>query len=207
MYHFFVLTLPPQLKKKDLMTHQIQINDKHFFLAFSEKEIMDAIRLVALQIELDVKNLQPLFICVLNGAFMFASDLLKCLDFPCEITFVRFESYEGTSTTGRVKEIQGLTENIENRHVIILEDVIDSGLTISYILERISAQRPASVRVASLLFKPAALRKDVKPDYAALIIPDYFIVGYGLDYDGWGRNLRNIYKIRSNDYFSPARKH
>jgi hypoxanthine phosphoribosyltransferase len=177
------------------MTSHIQIKDKHFNLFISEKEILDAIRQTAIKMEQDLKDLQPLFICVLNGAFMFASDLLKLFDFPCEITFIRLKSYEGTQTDGRIKEVQGLIENIENRHVVILEDIIDTGHTIARLKTYIQSQQPASFRIASLLFKPDALLNDIQPDYAALRIPNDFIVGYGLDYDGLGRNLRNIYKI------------
>ncbi|MDR1121105.1 MAG: hypoxanthine phosphoribosyltransferase [Dysgonamonadaceae bacterium] len=179
------------------MTSQIQIKDKHFNLFLSEKEILDAIRQTAIKMEQDLKELQPLFICVLNGAFMFASDLLKLFDFPCEITFIRLKSYEGTQTDGRVKEVQGLIEKIENRHVVILEDIIDTGHTVARLKAYILSQQPASFRVASLLFKPGALLNDIQPDYAAIHIPNDFIVGYGLDYDGLGRNLRNIYKIKN----------
>jgi hypoxanthine phosphoribosyltransferase len=177
------------------MMSQIQIKDKYFSLFISEKEIADAIRQIAVDMEQDLKDLQPLFICVLNGAFMFASDLLKSFDFPCEITFVRLKSYEGTQTSGRIKEVQGLVENIENRHVVILEDIIDTGYTIARLQTYIQSQKPASLRIAGFLFKPEALLNDIQPDYTALRIPNDFIVGYGLDYDGLGRNLKNIYKI------------
>lgn len=178
------------------MTSQIQIKDRQFTLSIPEKEILDAIRRIAVQMERELKDLQPLFICVLNGAFMFAADLMKMLNFPCEITFVRFKSYEGTNIGGQVREIQGLVEDIENRHVVILEDIIDTGRTVVRLKERISTLNPASVRIAALLFKPDALLEDVRPDYAAIRISNDFIVGYGLDYDGWGRNLRDIYQLR-----------
>jgi hypoxanthine phosphoribosyltransferase len=178
------------------MTSQIRIKDKQFTLSISEEEISSAIRQTALQMEPELKDLRPLFICVLNGAFMFASDLLKQLNFPCEITFVRFKSYEGTNTDGHVREIQGLVESVAGRHVVILEDIVDTGHTIARLKERIAVLRPASLRVATLLFKPDAVVENVRPDYVAIRIPNDFIVGYGLDYDGWGRNLRNIYQLR-----------
>ncbi|MDR2628258.1 MAG: hypoxanthine phosphoribosyltransferase [Dysgonamonadaceae bacterium] len=178
------------------MTQLVQIKDRQFVRFISEEKIVDAIRRIAAQMEADLKDLQPLFVCVLKGAFMFSSDLLKLLDFPCEITFVRLKSYEGTIAGSRVEEIQGLVEDVENRHVVILEDIIDTGRTVASLLVRMSALKPASVRVAALFFKPDAMVEDVRPDYAAIVIPNDFIVGYGLDYDGWGRNLKHVYRLK-----------
>jgi hypoxanthine phosphoribosyltransferase len=174
----------------------VQLRDKQFELFIPEEDILKAIEKVAENVTRDMKNDNPLFICVLNGAFMFAADLMKCLDFPCEIGFIRLKSYSGTKSEGSVKEMHGLTENIENRHVVIVEDIIDTGHTMHYLLENLQEKHPASIRIATLLFKPEALRLAVNPDYVALEIPNDFIVGYGLDYDGHGRNLRNIYKIK-----------
>lgn len=174
---------------------RIQIKDKHFVLSIEEKEIVGAISGMAKQMNEELKDKQPLFICVLNGAFMFASDLLKQLEFPCEVTFIRLKSYDGTSTAGEVKEVHGLIEDVEDRNVVILEDIIDTGYTIENLQQYLLAKKPRSVKVASLLFKPKALIRDVTPDYVALEIPNDFIVGYGLDYDGYGRNLKDIYRV------------
>jgi len=173
----------------------IWVRDKKFSLFLSESEILKGIKKVAENIRLDFENKDPLFICILNGAFMFTSDLIKLFDFPCELCFVRLKSYEGTETEGKVKEIFGLVEEIKNRHVIILEDIIDTGNTMCGLMEQLSRKNPASLQIATMLLKPEALQLAVKPDYVAIEIPNDFIVGYGLDYEGHGRNLRNIYKI------------
>ena len=190
-YFFLLLWFIAKVKA---MT-EIGIGDKKFSLFISESEILQGIKKVAESIRQDLKEKDPLFVCVLNGAFMFASDLIKQLDFPCEVCFIRLKSYEGTKTEGKVKEIYGLIEDIENRHVVILEDIIDTGYTMHGLIEKLNKKNPASLRIATLLFKPEALHLAVKPDYVAMEIPNDFIVGYGLDYKGHGRNLRNIYKI------------
>jgi len=174
---------------------EIWVKDKKFSLFLSESKIVEGVRNVAENIRRDLKEKDPVFICVLNGAFMFASDLIKQLDFPCELCFIRLKSYEGTKTGGKVKEIFGLIEDIKNRHVVILEDIIDTGHTIYGLIENLSKKKPASLRVAVLLFKPEALQLAIEPDYVAIHIPNDFIVGYGLDYEGHGRNLRDVYKI------------
>jgi hypoxanthine phosphoribosyltransferase len=176
---------------------EVQLKDKKFELFIPEKVITKEIKRVAMNVARDMKEKNPLFICVLNGAFMFASDLIKRINVPCEVGFIRLKSYHGTQSSGSVKEIQGLVENIENRHVVIIEDIIDTGHTMSYLMNKLKTERPASVKIACLLFKPNALEIDIKPDYCALEIPNDFIVGYGLDYDGLGRNLKDIYKIKS----------
>ena len=175
--------------------NDIWVKDKKFNLFLSESEILKGIENVAKSIRLDMKENDPVFICILNGAFMFASDLIKLFDFPCELCFIRLKSYEGTKTEGKVKEIYGLIEEIKNRHVVILEDIIDTGHTMHDLMEKLGKKNPASLRIATLLFKKEALQLAVEPDYVAIEIPNKFIVGYGLDYEGHGRNLRNIYKI------------
>ena len=173
----------------------IWVRDKKFSLFLSEREILEGVKKVAENIKRDLKESDPLFICVLNGAFMFASDLMKQIDFPCEVCFIRLKSYKGTQTEGTIKEVFGLVEEIKDRHVVVLEDIIDTGHTMHNLIETLGKRCPASLRITALLFKPDSLQVDVKPDYVAIEIPNDFIVGYGLDYEGHGRNLRDIYKI------------
>jgi hypoxanthine phosphoribosyltransferase len=174
----------------------IQIKDKNFELFIPEDVILNRIAGLAERINEDFEGKKPVFVCVLNGAFMFASDLMKSIEIPCEISFIRLKSYQGTGSEGKVKELYGFEEDIENRHVVIVEDIVDTGLTIKYLVERLKLHNPASVGIAALCFKPEALITGIQPDYTAMEIPNDFIVGYGLDYDGFGRNLRNIYKIK-----------
>lgn len=173
----------------------IKIKDKEFSLFLSQQQIETAIDNIAKKIEKDLAGSDPLFVAVLNGSFMFASELMKRINIPAEITFVKLSSYSGTSTTGNIKEIIGLTDSIENRTVVIIEDIVDTGNTIEKIITELGEQKPKEIKISTLLFKPDALKKQVKLDYVALEIPSDFIVGYGLDYDGYGRNLPNIYKV------------
>jgi hypoxanthine phosphoribosyltransferase len=176
---------------------QIQLRDKCFEIFLKEDIILEEIERVAQQINADLNEKDPLFICILNGAFMFAAELIKRFDSACEVSFIRLNSYEGVNRKEDLKEIQGLTENIENRNVIIVEDIIDTGRTMEYLLNLLKKKKPASIKIATLLFKPNAIRHTIKPDYIAKEIPNDFIVGFGLDYNGHGRNLRDIYKIKS----------
>lgn len=171
----------------------IQIQNKQFELYIPEEEIQKAVQKTALQIRDDLQNNNPLFICVLNGAFMFAADLMKCCNFPSEITFVKLQSYQGMNSTGNIKEIYGLLEDVEGRDVVIIEDVVDSGQTVSHLEQDIKKRNPKSFRIATLLLKPEAVKTGIRPDYVAMEIPNDFIVGYGLDYNGQGRNLKDIY--------------
>ncbi len=143
----------------------------------------------------------PLILCVLTGAFPFASDWFRSIGIDAEIAFIRLKSYEGTSTTGNVKQVLGLTENIEGRHVIVVEDIVDTGHTICNLLKDLNAKNPASIKVATLLFKPQSEQCGVVPDYVGFEIPKKFIIGFGLDLDGLARNLRDIYVIcdKAND--------
>lgn len=141
----------------------------------------------------------PLILCVLTGAFPFASDLFRSLGIDAEIAFIRLKSYEGTATTGNVKQLLGLTENIEGRHVIVVEDIVDTGHTISNLIKDLKAKNPASIKVATLLYKPQAQLCGVVPDYVGFEIPTKFIIGFGLDLDGLARNLRDIYVICDED--------
>lgn len=176
---------------------QVKLKDKEFRLSYPEAEIQNDIDLLASKINHDfAKNKDiPLFLSVLNGSFMFTADLMKRISFPCEVSFIKLSSYAGTSTTGKVSQLIGLSENITDRIVIILEDIVDTGITLNRLHEELIKQNPREIRVATLLFKPDAYKGTIKIDYIGRSIPNEFIVGYGLDYDGIGRNLPDIYTV------------
>ncbi len=174
---------------------RIKILDKEFTKSIPFEKIDGAIAKIAEQLNTNVADKDPLLICILNGSFMFAADVMKKLNFPCQISFVKMSSYEGTGSTGSVKELIGLTEKIEGRTVVILEDIIDTGYTIEKVKKQMLGYGVADLKIASLLLKPDALKVDVNVDYVGLEIPNDFIVGYGLDYDGYGRNLADIYTV------------
>jgi hypoxanthine phosphoribosyltransferase len=176
----------------------IQIKDKKFVLSIPEAEIQKAVREVGEIMNRDLADKNPLFICVLNGAFMFAGDLMKTVNVPCEITFIKLSSYEGLYTTGTVKEIIGLNESVVGRNVVVVEDIVDTGITMERILGSLLAKGANEIRIATFLQKPDALQRDIHVDYVAMKIPNDFIVGYGLDYDGYGRNLKEIYTVVSD---------
>ncbi len=180
------------------MKKVVHIKDKDFEHFIDFQEIQESIKRIAIQIDNDLAGENPIFLAVLNGAFMFAGELMKEVSIPCEITFVRLASYHGTTSSERVQEVLGLNESIENRTVIIVEDIVDSGNTMVSLTEQLQRYNPKEIRIATLLLKPDALKRDIKLDYVALEIPNDFIVGYGLDYDGYGRNLKDIYKIKAN---------
>lgn len=173
----------------------IQIHDKTFEVFIVHETILNAVKKLAQSIEKDYEGLTPLFLCVLNGSFIFSADLLKEYNGPAEISFIKLSSYQGTTTTEKVKTVIGLTEEVEGRDLVVLEDIIDSGITVTHLIGELEKLNPRSIKIATLLLKPKALRTNIKPDYVGLEIPNDFIVGYGLDYDGFGRNLKNIYKI------------
>jgi hypoxanthine phosphoribosyltransferase len=164
----------------------------------TKDEISKQVQRVAKEIRNDCKDDAPLFLCVLNGAFIFAADLFRACDFPkAEITFIRFKSYEGTESTGVVKEIMGLNEDITGRTVIIVEDIVDTGVTAMQLRTMLAAHHPKDVKMATLLFKPASLNTGNPPEYVGFKIPSKFIIGYGLDLDGEARNLSDIYVLKS----------
>ncbi|MEA3451306.1 MAG: hypoxanthine phosphoribosyltransferase, partial [Bacteroidota bacterium] len=142
-----------------------------------------------------LKGKDVIFLGILNGAFLFAADLFRQIDIDCQITFLKIASYQGTTSSGSVKRLIGINEDIENKTVIILEDIIDSGITVDYILKQLRGYEPKEILIATLLFKPEAYQKDFDIDYVAIDIPNDFIVGYGLDYNGFGRNLKDIYTL------------
>ncbi len=171
-----------------------QIKSRNFSIFINAQQLNKRITELALTMSKDVADKDPLFIAVLNGAFMFAADLFKEFDFPCQISFVKIASYQGTQSTGNITELLGLKENIEGRHIILIEDIIDTGLTIKHLLEEVIAKKPASLRIATLLLKREALKIEINPEYVGFEVPNKFLIGYGLDYDGYGRNLKHIYE-------------
>lgn len=173
----------------------IQIQDKTFETLITESEILSAIDAVAEKINNELDGKKPLFVCVLNGAFMFAADLMRRVKLECEISFLKVASYEGTSSTGRIKQLIGLNEDVKGRTVVLIEDIVDTGETMVMLKKQLYDMGVADVRMATLLFKPESCRKDVTPDYVGINLPKDFIVGYGLDYNGYGRNLTDIYTL------------
>jgi hypoxanthine phosphoribosyltransferase len=177
------------------METKIEVNNKAFELFLEQETIEKRIRLMAIQLNLDYEEKRPIFLSVLNGSFLFMADLMKEIDLDCETEFAKVASYEGESSSGAIKEVLGLPANLANRHIIIVEDIVDTGLTMQYVLAKIKALNPASVAICTLLFKPAALKVDLEElTYVGFEIPTEFVVGYGLDFDGVGRNLNHIYR-------------
>jgi len=174
---------------------RITLHDKTFDTYISASELQQRIRELAGQLNRDYAGKRPLYLAILNGSFMFAADLFKHLHGESEICFVRLQSYAGTSSTGNVITAIGLDHNLENRDVVILEDIVDTGKTLSAFIPDLWLQRPASLRIVSLLMKPEALSHPLTVDLVGFEIPDRFVVGYGLDYDGLGRNLEEIYQL------------
>lgn len=173
----------------------VKIKDKVFNLSIPEETIIGQVKRVAAEINRDLADSNPIFLCVLNGAFMFAGDLMKHVNIPSEISFVKLSSYSGTESTGRVKQLIGLSDTLRGRTVVIVEDIVDTGLTMLRLLDLIREHEPKEVRICSLLVKPDKMKVDLHIDYVAMEIPNEFIVGYGLDYDGQGRNLPAIYTV------------
>jgi len=171
----------------------ITVHDKVFRPYLPAAALDEAVAGLAARLSADYTGRQPLFVVVLTGAFMFASDLLKRITEPCEIVFIRVASYEGTGSSGVVQEVLGLREDVAGRHLIIVEDIVDTGTTMHHLLPTLLAKGPASIEIATLFFKPASLRHEINLRYVALEIPNDFVVGYGLDYDGLGRNLADVY--------------
>lgn len=173
----------------------ISLHDKQFKPYLSAARLAEVEQELAARLNQDYADKKPLFLAILNGSFMFASDLLKLVQVPCEISFIRVASYQGTSSTGEVKEVLGLTEELAGRHVVLLEDIVDTGHTMRMLLDTLAAKQPASLEVATLFMKPECLQHELAIRYVGLSIPNDFIVGYGLDYDGLGRNYPDVYKV------------
>ena len=173
----------------------VKIKDKTFKTSIPEAEILKKVKVVADRINKDYEGKTPVFLAVLNGSFIFAADLMRMITVPSEISFVKYASYEGTSSTGSMKTLMGINQELEGRHVVIVEDIVDSGFTMAHMIEDLKKRNPASIEICSLLVKPGNLKVDLDINYAVMEIPNDFIVGYGLDYDQEGRNLRDIYTI------------
>ena len=173
----------------------VKIKDKSFRVSIPEAEIKERVKALAEQMSKDLEGKNPIFLGVLNGSFIFAADLMREMTIPCEISFVKLASYQGTTSTGKVQEVLGINENLSGRTVVIVEDIVESGQTMKQMIESLGTRNPESVRICTLFFKPEKLKEDLNLDYVAFRIPDDFIVGYGLDYDGLGRELKDVYTI------------
>ena len=178
---------------------EITLFDKTFEPYLPESIIQEKIKELAGVINTEYKGKKPLFIAILNGSFMFAADLFKSIELEAEICFIKLASYKGSKSTGNVVTSIGLDADINLRHVIILEDIIDTGKTLHEFLPQLQNQQPSSLRVAALLHKPDATLYPVKIDYCCFSIPNRFVLGYGLDYDGYGRNLKEIYQLKNSE--------
>lgn len=177
------------------MSDLVTIKDKQFKPYISQQQISEAVKKIANSINNELKNEQPLFLVVLNGSFMFAADLLKEVSIPCEISFIKVASYHGTTSSGTVTELIGLTEDITGRTVIIVEDIVDTGITLEKLITVLNRKNVKQIKVATVLLKPDSYKKEYKIDYYGMKIPNDFVIGYGLDYDGLGRNLKEIYVL------------
>lgn len=176
-------------------SNNVQVHDKYFEPFITEESIQREVTRIAGEMNRDLASKDPIFLGILNGAFMFASDLYKQLEFPCQITFLKLTSYSGTKSTGSVKQLIGINMELKGRVVVVLEDIVDTGVTLETIIRQLSGFEPAEIIVATFLHKPDATVREVKLDYVGIRIPNNFILGYGLDYDGYGRNFRQIYQL------------
>jgi len=174
---------------------RITLYDKTFELYIPEDEIVGAISRIANELRRDMEGKNPLYVGILNGAYLFVAELMSKLPPTCELTFAAYSSYHGTKSTGILQELLPIRSDVKDRPVILLEDVIDSGLTMQFVKRRLYEEGAKEVRIAAMLLKPKSLKCDLKPDYVGMEIEDDFIVGFGLDYNGLGRTSRNIYKI------------
>ena len=174
----------------------IQLKDKTFTLYIDKKTIENRVEEIGKQLSEDYEGKVPILIGILNGSFMFLSDLAKQIQIPAEFSFLKIASYHGETSTGSVKNLLGLEADLKDRHVILVEDIVDTGLSMTHLLSLINEKEPASLKIVTLLHKPEALRHQITIDYLGFEIPNKFVVGYGLDYDGFGRNIPEIYQLK-----------
>jgi len=179
------------------MKKEVKVHDKTFEIYISAEEIQIRVDEIGKAISAEFKGRNPLFLSILNGSFIFTADIMRACDLECEVSFVKLSSYQGTETTGKIKTLIGLDNNIAGREVIILEDIVDTGNTLTHFLEILDTYDPKSVTLVSLLTKPEVLKDRVKVDQIGFEIPNKFVVGYGLDYDGLARNLKDIYQLKA----------
>jgi len=171
----------------------IMIHDKRFHLLFRAARIQSVIEKIGKQLNKDLAEKELVFLVILNGSFLFAADLIRRFKHPCRISFVKISSYEGTENSGSIKKLIGINEKLEDKTVIIMEDIVDSGNTLDVVIRELQSLKPAEIRIATLLLKPDAYEYSHKIDYVGFRIPNEFVVGYGLDYNGFGRNMNDIY--------------
>ena len=177
----------------------VKVHDKYFTLYLSEEDILEKVKEISAKINADYENKKPLFIAILNGSFIFAADLFKQLSIEAEISFIKLASYKGSKSSGNVITAIGLDADVKGREVIIIEDILDTGKTLNEFLPQLLNQQPASLKIAVLLHKQGATVFPVNADYCGFVIPDKFVIGYGLDYDGLGRNLKAIYQLSGDN--------
>jgi hypoxanthine phosphoribosyltransferase len=177
--------------------NEIRILEKKFREFIPEADIKKRIEELALQINNDLRGKDVIFLGILNGAFLFAADLFRRIEFPAKISFVKYASYKGTSSSGEIKELIGWNDDIKGKSVVIVEDIVDTGSTIERIVGELLIRKAAEVRIAALFFKPSAYMKSIEIDYTGFEIPDNFVIGFGLDYEGYGRNLPSVYTLVS----------
>jgi hypoxanthine phosphoribosyltransferase len=174
---------------------EIRILDKRFREFIEEKVLQERVEELAIQVNNDLAGKDVVFLGILNGAFLFAADLFRRIEIEAKISFVKLASYEGTSSSGTIKELIGWNEDIKNKTVVIIEDIVDTGNTLERIVDELIIRKVSEIRIAAMFYKPAAYKKSIRLDYVGFEIPNDFVVGYGLDYDGYGRNLSSIYKL------------
>lgn len=175
--------------------NEITLIDREFSVYITEDEIQSRVTALAEKINEDLKGRDVLFFGVLNGVFLFAADLFRQITVDCQVSFIKLASYDGTASTGKIKELIGWNEDITGKTVVVLEDIVDTGATLERVIGELRLRKASEIRICTLLFKPEAYTKDIPIDYIGFEIPNNFVVGYGLDYDGYGRNLRAIYKL------------
>ena len=178
---------------------KIQLHNKNFELYLPAKKIKERLEEMATSLQKDLQNKDLVFLVILNGAFIFAADFIRQINSPCKVTFVKVASYQGEKTSGKVDNLIGIAENLAGKCVVILEDIIDTGLSMDHVVEMLKSHNPSEIKIVALLFKEDAHEGMHKPDYAGFVIPNRFVVGYGLDFDGAGRNLSDIYILSQTE--------